>query len=214
MPKVNKKRISRVLLHFPQDNTAFKMHPEGVFCEICGIVLTTTTKFSLETHANTAKHRNNSQRSLVQTQINPDSNIIPKSVIDFEEDLIKTFLAADIPLHKLGNAHLQNLFETYAGKKLPSVYKARTNYVPKLYTESIAKLSQKLNGKKLWVRKMSNILFWWLRVTVAKLQFILSSYEFLIYSYSYQLTKQKIRMAGTLPRLLYVISKRSVPIHI
>lgn len=160
MPKVNKNRISRVLHYFPGDKAAFKMHPEGVFCQICGIVLTTTTKFSLETHANTAKHRNNSQRSLVQTQISPDSNIIPKSVIDFEEDLIKTFLAADIPLHKLGNAHLQNLFETYAGKKLPSVYKARTNYVPKLYTESIAKLSQKLNGKKLWVTKINcNIYF-------------------------------------------------------
>lgn len=74
----------------------YKVHIDGVFCKICGIVLKSATKYALEAHANTPKHRNNSQRSLVQTQLNPDSNIISMSVIEFKEDLIKAFLAADM----------------------------------------------------------------------------------------------------------------------
>lgn len=133
------------------DMNVYKMHMEGAYCKVCGVVLKCATKYSLELHANTPKHRSNAFRSLTQTRLNDNSELLPKSVIDFEEDLVKTFLAADIPLHKLQNSHLQKLFETYAGKKVPSVYKARTTYVNKFFTERIGQLSDKLNRKKLWV---------------------------------------------------------------
>lgn len=153
MPKTKKERVSRVLCHLKPDDRVFRLHAEGAYCQICGDVLKCATKNALEVHANTPKHRNNARRSLRQPQITESTELVPKSVIEFEEDLVKAFLAADIPLHKLGNSHIQSLFETHAGKKLPSIYKARSTYVPKLYNERVNKLSERLSGKKLWVSK-------------------------------------------------------------
>lgn len=151
MPKTKKQRVSRVIDQLRPDDRVFRLHSEGAFCQICAEVLKCATKNGLDNHVNTSKHRNNARRSLRQPQITEAAELPLKSVIDFEEALIKTFVAADIPLHKLGNMHVQNLFETHLGTKLPSIHKARTTYVPKIYSERVALLNAKLNGKQLWV---------------------------------------------------------------
>lgn len=148
-PKSKKERTARVLYHLDIGNGAFRMHPDGAFCRVCTEVLTSTRKSSLKLHLATSKHRENSKRSLTQSQL---SEVVLKETIDeFEEDVVKTFMIADIPLHKLNNAYVQSLFEKYAKKKLPSVFSARTKYVNKIYTERIKEISANLVGKKLWV---------------------------------------------------------------
>ena len=50
--------------------------------------------------------------------------------VNFKEQVVSSFLAADIPLHKLNHSSLKSLFATM-GKVLPSVTAARA-YVAKL----------------------------------------------------------------------------------
>lgn len=151
MPKVQKTRkdrTARVLYYLDIGKGVFKMHSNGVFCSTCCLVLTPTSKYSLESHLTTAKHKENASRNLPQLQLH---EVQPDKINEFEEEVVKTFLAADIPLHKLQNPYIQSLFVKYANKKLPSVTQARTKYINKLYNERIQEIASSLAGKKLWV---------------------------------------------------------------
>lgn len=54
-------------------------------------------------------------------------------VNNFNDDLCKAFLAADVPFNKLENPILKNFLEQYCNRKVPNVATIRTRYVPRNY---------------------------------------------------------------------------------
>lgn len=149
MPKAKRERTSRVLHYLNVGKGVFQIHPDGARCNACNVVLRSTSTDALERHLVTPKHKDSARRYIPQPTLQEMQ--MNQNLTEFEEDIVKTFLIADIPLHKLDNQYIKSLFEKYTTKKLPSVYKARTKYVPKLYADSFSEISAHLRHKKLWV---------------------------------------------------------------
>ena len=87
---------------------------------------------------------------------------------DFMAELVKTFFAADIPLHKLRNLHVIQLFENL-GEKMPSETVCR-DYVKTLANNEQDRLKYLLKDKCTayswssmrvkWIRRNLSMLFW------------------------------------------------------
>lgn len=157
MPKTKKQRTSRVLLGLNVGNGIFKMHAEGARCSVCNIVLRSATKYSLEQHLSTPKHKVNANRHMPQQILDEYHSTL--NMTEFEEDIVKTFITADIPLHKLNSKYLQSLFEKYTKQKLPSSFKAHTKYLPKIYSDKIDEIAVHFHRKKIWVSNIPHYIF-------------------------------------------------------
>ena len=88
-------------------------------CNLCNCAVSCNKRFLADSHRNTSKHQ--------KTLSSRSENLIPHSSqtflrssdTDFGEKVTKAFLSADIPLYKLNNTHIKNLFRDI-GHKLPS----------------------------------------------------------------------------------------------
>ncbi|CAF1127608.1 unnamed protein product [Brachionus calyciflorus] len=83
------------------------------FCAICSIKINFSRKSSIEQHLKTAIHKKNSEKiknknSLNQSLINLDAEQVKEA---FARDLLEAFTSAKIPLNKLENESVKNLFK-------------------------------------------------------------------------------------------------------
>ena len=77
---------------------------------MCNCAVSCNKRFLVDSHRNTSKHQ--------KTLVGRSENLIPQtsqtflrsSDTDFVEKVTKAFLSADIPLRKLNNTHIKNLF--------------------------------------------------------------------------------------------------------
>ena len=90
-----------------------------LYCNLFNCAIFCNKRFLIDSHRNTVKH---------QTALGSRSeNLIPKTSYtflrsndtDFVEKVTKAFLSANIPLYKLNNTHIKNLFRD-VGHRLPS----------------------------------------------------------------------------------------------
>ena len=92
---------------------------ELYFANLCNCVVSCNKRFLVNSHQNMLKH----QKALGSRS----EDLIPKTAqmflrssdIDFVEKVTKAFLSAAIPLYKLNNTHIKNLF-CGIGHRLPS----------------------------------------------------------------------------------------------
>ena len=90
-----------------------------LYCNLCNCAVSCNKRFLVDSHRNTSKHQ--------KTLVSRSENLIPQtsqtclrsSDTDFVEKVTKAFLSADIPLYKLNNTHINNLFRNI-GHRLPS----------------------------------------------------------------------------------------------
>ncbi|KAG7165511.1 hypothetical protein Hamer_G029399 [Homarus americanus] len=69
----------------------------------------------------------------------------------FNQDLCRALVSADIPLTKLNNKELVSFLEKYTDQKVPSESTLRKNYVPDLYNETLDRLREKVGDNSIWV---------------------------------------------------------------
>lgn len=156
MPKVPKSKAETIsdLLSKNIGKGVFRRDGNYVFCRVCIKRLGAVTKYTLTTHLNTSQHKNMASRSTqLQNQLNGDTNNNPEEVSQgrFIRDLIGTMVRCDIPLFKLNNEHFRKIFAKYSNFSAPSEAHARQNIIPELFNETISKIKQSLQGKKIWV---------------------------------------------------------------
>ena len=88
-------------------------------CNLCNCAVSCNKRFLVDSHGNTAKHQkafgSRSEDLVPQTS----HTFLRSSDADFVEKVTKAFLSADIPLYKLNNTHIKNLFRDI-GHRLPS----------------------------------------------------------------------------------------------
>ena len=70
--------------------------------------------------------------------------------VNFKEQVVSSFLAADIPLHKLNHPSLKSLFARM-GKVLPSETAARACCVAKLASHKEEQIEELLRNKKIFL---------------------------------------------------------------
>ncbi|KAG7161110.1 CGG triplet repeat-binding protein 1-like 11 [Homarus americanus] len=118
-----------------QEFDAFTTDGSVLFCKYCEAPVTASKKFQVQQHLKTSKHirleavKSNSAQKEQQLLLACSSKSGPDRS-QFNADLCKAFVSADIPLHKLNNKCLKSFLEQYTGKKVPDESTLRKNYAP------------------------------------------------------------------------------------
>ena len=90
-----------------------------LYCNLCNCAVSCNKRFLVDTHRNTSKHQNalgcRSEDLILQTS----QTFLRSRDTNFVEKVTKAFLFPDIPLYKLNNTHIKNLFYDF-GHRLPS----------------------------------------------------------------------------------------------
>ena len=114
-------------------------------CNLCDELVKCDKKFLVESHRKSKQH----QRKLEAKSKSQSKQIfLQLDQVNFKEQVVSSFLAADIPLHKLNYPSLKSLFATM-GKVLPSETAARA-CVAKLASQK-KQIQELLRGKKFFL---------------------------------------------------------------
>jgi len=119
MPRVkacNTSKIKSELHDFPREFT--KTPNNELYCNLCNCVVSCDKRFLAYIHRKTSKHQKALSKSELQM---PQSSqtFLRSSNSDFVEKVSKAFLSANIPLYKVNNKHVKNLFSD-VGHSLPA----------------------------------------------------------------------------------------------
>ena len=114
-------------------------------CNLCDVLVKCDKKFFVESHRKSKQH----QRKLeTKSKSQSKQTFLQLDQVKFKEQVVSSFLAADIPLHKLNHPSLKSLFATI-GKVLPSETAARA-CVAKLASQK-EQIQELLRGKKIFL---------------------------------------------------------------
>ena len=97
-----------------------------IYCNLCNCAVSCNKRFLVDSHRNTSKHQkvlsSRSENLIPQTS----QTFLRSSDTDFVEKVTKAFLSADIPLYKLNNTHIKNLFRDIGHRLLSKTTCRRT----------------------------------------------------------------------------------------
>ena len=121
MPKVKTTyayKIQSIVKEFPDE--LMESINNQLYCDLCKCAVSCNKRYFVDSHRNTSKHQN-ALGSRSENLISQNSQtFLRSSDTDFVVKVTsKTFLSADIPLYKLNNTHIKNLFRDVA-HRLPS----------------------------------------------------------------------------------------------
>ena len=78
-------------------------------CNLCDVLVKCDKKFFVESHRNSKQH----QRKLeTKSKSQSKQTFLQLDQVNFKDQVVSSFLAADIPLHKLNHPSLKSLFAT------------------------------------------------------------------------------------------------------
>ena len=148
MPKFKTLLLSKVnstITRFPAE---FGKTPASeLFCNICNCVVKCDKQFLVNRHRQTAKHQKQlPSSSTTSPQSQSFIQLISK---DFTESVTRAFLSADIPLKKLQNKELKQLFKDL-GKNLPYESSCRKKVV-EMGDMEINKVKNLIHGQKIFL---------------------------------------------------------------
>ena len=123
MPKQAKSSTAKVKQICQEYLDEFPANPaRDLRCHLGDVLVKCDKKFFVESHRKSKQH----QRKLETKSKSQSKQIfLQLNQVNFKEQVVSSFLAADIPLHKLNYPSLKSLFAT-TGKVLPSETVART----------------------------------------------------------------------------------------
>lgn len=153
MPKI-KRSLSSTLNALVNEYNDFTTDGQVLFCKYCEVVVSASKKFQVQQHIQTAKHamKKYAKTSAKQQTLLPTTLARPgPKHSQFNQDLCKAFVSADIPLNKLNNKELVSFLEKYTDQKVPNESTLRKNYVPDLYNETLDRLREKVGDNSIWV---------------------------------------------------------------
>ena len=146
MPPIRVKYSSKAKIEFE-----FRVTPKDeIFCILCMSNVICEKLQKVERHRTTMKHI--SAKGVIEDQnkkVTLTQQLLPVVSKNFMTELIKTFLAADIPPHKIGNPHVIQLFENL-GQKMSSETVCR-DYVKTLANNEQDRLKYLLKVKCIFI---------------------------------------------------------------
>ena len=153
MPKQAKSSTAKVRQICQEYPDEFSSTPaRDLRCNLCDVLVKCDKKFFVESHRKTKQH----QRKLeTKSKSQSKQTVLQLDQVNLNEQVVSSFLAADIPLHKLNHLSLKSLF-AIMGKVLPSETAART-CVAKLASQNEEQIQELLRDKtnffKLWMKQ-------------------------------------------------------------
>lgn len=142
---VNKKNLSKSLAVQYVENypTEFSLHPTGmIYCNLCSTTVKSDKKWNLDHHRNTKRHQQLMAKSSTGT-----STFL--TLPEISENVVRAFLEADIPLNKLRNPAIKDLFKNL-NVPIPSETQAR-RLLNKLAYEEIITLTRYFTNTEIFL---------------------------------------------------------------
>ena len=142
MPKQAKSSTAKVRQICQEYPNEFSATPaRDLRCNLCDVLVKCDKKFFVESHRKSKKH----QRKLeTKSKSQSKQTLLKLDQVNFKEQVVSSFLAADISLHKLNHSSLKSLFATME-KVLPS-----ETCVTKLASQKEEQIQELLCDKKLF----------------------------------------------------------------
>lgn len=119
-------------------------------CDACNKVVNYDAKHGqtfLNKHLRSEKHCSSSQQYLIASLNKQESELVKKN--EFNDDLCKFLIAANILLQKVEHAAAKDFFLKYTKFQLPAVSTLRDCYVKNNYDKVREKIKQEIKGKKI-----------------------------------------------------------------
>ncbi|KAJ4440650.1 hypothetical protein ANN_08797 [Periplaneta americana] len=120
-----------------------------------GVVLqcavSSTQKFLVQQHITTSKHQANKQLNSKQRQLFLTQPTTSNVRSEFNIDLCRSLISADIPLYKLKNKVFREFLEKYTQHTIPDESTLRKTYAPSIYDETIQKIRDEIKDSSIWV---------------------------------------------------------------
>jgi hypothetical protein len=147
-----KSKISKVTVHtrVEENPGEFRVDNEILFCNACDRSIDWTRKSTVDDHLNSYIHKSNKalqKNKHQQTIIASFSSSESKK--NFLNDLIESFVAADIPIEKINNLHL--FFKKYCkeGGAIPQASTLRQLYLPQVFLNHLNSLKSFFKQKRV-----------------------------------------------------------------
>lgn len=122
MPKVKQllsRRLKSLISGFGKD--VFSTDNVVLFCELCEVKVDPERRSSITQHIRTEKHRRAIDRQLNQKTKNSQPLLInlTSKKSNFNMDLCRALISANIPLNKLQNREFRQFLQLYTQKDVP-----------------------------------------------------------------------------------------------
>ena len=146
MPKQAKSSTAKVRQLCQEYPDEFSATPaRDLRCNLCDVLVKCDKKFFVESHQKSKQH----QRKLeTKSKFQSKQTFLQLDQVNFKEQVVSSFLAADMPLHKLNHPSLKSLFATM-GKVLP-LETAAWACVAKLASQKEEQIQELLRDKKFF----------------------------------------------------------------
>ncbi|KAJ4440588.1 hypothetical protein ANN_08734, partial [Periplaneta americana] len=113
--------------------------------------VSSTQKFLVQQHITTSKHQANKQLNSKQRQLFLTQPTTSNVRSEFNIDLCRSLISADIPLYKLKNKVFREFLEKYTQHTIPDESTLRKTYAPSIYDETIQKIRDEIKDSSIWV---------------------------------------------------------------
>ena len=144
MPKQAKSSTAKVRQICQQYPDEFSATPaRDLRCNLCDVLVKCDKKLFVESHRKSKQHE---KKLETKSKSQSKQTFLQLDQVNLKEQVVSSFLAADIPLHKLNHPSSKSLFATI-GKVLPSETAARA-CVAKLASQKEEQIQELLRDKK------------------------------------------------------------------
>lgn len=161
--KVKAKVVNVLIMSKALCTSWIKPYPElvldgdRVFCKPCSKVVSCSKKFQIDQHIKTPSHIakvNKMKSGPIQSTLKQSFEAFKNenhSQSEFNEDLCKTFLAANIPLNKLTNPQVKTFLQKYSKFNPPDESTLRKNVVGKVFATVLDEIKHEIGGNSMYI---------------------------------------------------------------
>lgn len=146
--------ILRMVKQYPKE---FRSDKSVLYCIICDCVVNAekisqvTQHVGGKTHRELVERKKNKSASATQTLVTSYQNTPGPKLSEFNMDLCKMMLEANIPLNKVAHPSVVTFIEKHTKHSAPNQSTLRKNYVSHLHEGMLKELQSKADGKQIWV---------------------------------------------------------------
>ena len=168
-------KLNQLLKEFGSND--FSHDDTELYCKICKTIINSSKKSYVQQHVTSVKHRKNKTPNHTDSQgetadlellklnekvslnLNEASANAPEpktpssrfSGSNFNMELCRAFVDADIPLWKLQNTSFRSFLEKYMKREIPDESTVRKYYIEKCYKETVTTIRQNIADNNVWI---------------------------------------------------------------
>lgn len=149
MPKQqNPARLRNLVKKYGPD---FSVNGNLIYCNRCSVSfkILRGKEFYMAQHVNSIIHKAALKCPERQPPLNNITNLTDDNP-KFYEDITRGFIAANIPLSKLNNPTLRDIFKKYFNRNIPDESTLRKNYMSNLFEKCLNQIRMELQEEYIW----------------------------------------------------------------